>query len=89
MRFTVTCLPTADRRLADIWTKAADRQAVTSASDHIDVLLANDPLDHVKPLGQHYFLYVPPLLAVCDVCADDRMVEIIEFQYLPLPENHE
>jgi hypothetical protein len=43
MRYTVVWTPRALDRLAKIWTQARDRQAVTDASDRLDVALRDDP----------------------------------------------
>jgi hypothetical protein len=43
MRWTVVYLPDAEAQLADLWTRASDRQAVTDASDRLDRLLRDDP----------------------------------------------
>jgi hypothetical protein len=81
MRFTVVSLKSAVAQLAEIWNTAADRQAIADASDRIDALLANDPLTKVTPVDQYYYLTVEPLLVLCDISVDDRLVRIIEVHY--------
>ena len=45
MRFTVIWRPSAEQKLAEIWTDADDRQAITDAADAIDVLLRTRPTE--------------------------------------------
>ncbi len=78
MRFTVVSAPFANNQLAEIWNSAADRKAVTVASSKIDAMLASDPLSKVTPVDQLYYLTVEPLVVLCDINLDDRMVRIIE-----------
>jgi hypothetical protein len=66
MRFTVLWTPAAEQNLAAVWLDADDRDAVTSAANTIDRLLAQDPESHgearfdtvrtltVAPLGVDY-----------------------------------
>lgn len=82
MRFTVTWLPTAERFLAQIWSDAPDRQSVTHASDSIDRRLANDPLKAVTPVDGLYTLRIDPLIVLCEISVDDRMVRVIELRYV-------
>jgi hypothetical protein len=46
MRYTVTLAPSAQNQLADSWTNAPDRQAVTAAVHRIDTALRVDA--HLK-----------------------------------------
>ncbi len=43
MKYTVVWTPKAQRDLATIWTTAADRNAVSAATNRIDYLLARNP----------------------------------------------
>jgi hypothetical protein len=66
MSYTVVWEPTAEQELADIWMRAKDPAAVTSAAHQIDQLLGMDPLGEgesrddplrilfVEPLGVYY-----------------------------------
>jgi hypothetical protein len=78
MRFTVASLPEADDELAKIWLKAADQNAVQDASDWIELQLKNDPLKKVTPVDDVYFVRRDPLVALCRISVDDRLVTIIE-----------
>jgi hypothetical protein len=44
MSFAVVWRPSAELQLADLWTTATDRNAVTAAANRIDADLACDPL---------------------------------------------
>jgi hypothetical protein len=78
MRFTVTWIPAAEENLADIWMRAADRQAVTSAAQTIDILLANDPQTRGNPrFDTVRMLTVPPLGVDFEVIEDDRLVYVL------------
>ncbi len=75
MRYTVLWRPSAEQDLAEIWMKAADRQAVASAADRIDRLLAQDPVSQGESRsGDIRVLLVEPLGVYFDVEADDRRV---------------
>jgi hypothetical protein len=43
MTFTVTYKPSAEAELADVWLRAADRQAIADAANRIDALLHTNP----------------------------------------------
>ena len=43
MRYTVIWTPAAEQNLAAVWTAALDRNAMTSAANIVDQLLAKDP----------------------------------------------
>jgi len=63
--------------LADIWTKARDRRAVTDASAKIDDLLSRDPLNHGVHLSEGlYRLRVGPLVVTYTVDLTQRQVRI-------------
>ena len=61
MRFTVVWLPLATQQLAALWLGAADRNAVTVASEQLDQRLALDPMgegesrseDHIRISFEH------------------------------------
>jgi hypothetical protein len=42
-RYTVTWVPTAENRLAELWLRAVDRASVQEAADFIDMHLAVHP----------------------------------------------
>jgi hypothetical protein len=43
MTFAVTYKPSAEAELADVWMRAADRQAVADAANRVDTLLRASP----------------------------------------------
>ncbi len=78
MRFTVSWTPTAQQDLAAVWMATTDRNAVTSAANTIDALLAADPesrgdlrFDTVRTLA------VPPLGVDFEVVEEDRIVYVL------------
>jgi hypothetical protein len=76
MRFTVVWSQAALNKLADIWVKAANRNAVTAAQHQIGQLLRVDP----DTQGQRFFgdrvLAVAPLVVRFSINRMDMMVEI-------------
>lgn len=70
--------------LADIWTQASNRSAVNAAQNHIDALLARDPLGGGQPLGEGlYKLVVPPLKVFYSVDPAKKTVEVSVVSYIP------
>jgi plasmid stabilization system protein ParE len=82
MRYTVVYLSPAEEKLADIWTHAGNRQAVTRAANQIDRLLkfSAERQGEEHPEGRR--LVVEPLAVVFRVLPDDRLVQVIEVEYL-------
>lgn len=78
MSFTVVWKPEAERRLAEIWTDAADRNAVTRAAGIIDRALGDDPesLGESRNEGRRVLLE-PPLGVIYRVSPADRMVTVV------------
>ena len=77
MRYTVVWRPTAERALADIWTSAADRQAVAEAANAIDALLRFRPLEVGESRAENTrILVVRPLSLYYDVYEADRLVAV-------------
>lgn len=81
MRYTVTCAPSVQDELADIWLQASDPRAVSRASNEIDRILRSAPVTRGTKHSSHYALTVEPLTVVYDVSPDDRMVDIRQFIY--------
>src|SRR2546423_960136 len=75
MRYTVIWKPPAEERLAEIWLDSADRNAVTAASDAIDIALREDPVraGESRPDGARILIY-PPLAVYFDAIEEDRTV---------------
>jgi len=80
LKFTLTSLPAADDDLMRIFMDSSDGDSITHASHWIDKQLENDPLKKVTPVDDHYFLRCGPLLALCRISVDDRLVTIVEFR---------
>lgn len=77
MTHTVLWRPTAERKLAEIWTDAADRQAVTSAADEIDALLKSQPSEIGESrVANTRILTVAPLSVYYDVFEQDCLVAV-------------
>jgi hypothetical protein len=78
MTFTVVAVDTVEAALAEIWTEAHDRQAVTDAANWLDGELKVDPLTKVTPVDNLFFLRRDPLVVLCRISVEDRMVTILE-----------
>jgi hypothetical protein len=77
-KYSVVWLPRAEAQLASLWINAPDQQAVTDASDHIDLQLALDA-DHLGiPRGIYRTYIVDPLAVLFHVDPGDCMVRIIQ-----------
>jgi plasmid stabilization system protein ParE len=76
MRFTVTWRRGAENELARIWNQAADRDAVTQASDQIDRLLRNSSTARGNDQAGIFQLTVWPLRVVFAVSPDDCLVTV-------------
>ena len=83
MHYTVASSPTVNDKLADIWLRATDRNAVRRASDEIDQWLKYHPFQGGYPFGTARSLTIGPLTAIYKVSPDDRMVEILDYAYTP------
>ena len=77
MKYSVIWRPTAERKLASIWTTADDRESVTQAADAIDALLRVSPLDVGESrVSNIRILAVSPLSVYYDVHEGDRLVAV-------------
>jgi hypothetical protein len=84
MNYAVDYLPVAEDALADAWLRAADPGAVTTASAHIDRLLAADPFGNGHLLHEGlYQLVEPPLTVFYTVDPAQRRVEVSQVWYTP------
>ena len=83
MKFTVVWLKSVQFELGEIWLSAADRHAVTAASDEIDRQLQQDA-DHKGRLLSEGLqtLDVLPLRAVFSVDLENRIVEVSRIRLL-------
>jgi hypothetical protein len=76
-KFTVISSKEADDDLADLWTDAPDRKAVTAAQHQIDQYLATDPFRAGREVSEGLRrIDVPPLKAFYEINSDDRIVRI-------------
>lgn len=78
MRYTVVWSDPALAQLADLWTNAPDRQAVTEAANAIDRELARDPAAKGSPAQEGFrTLDIPPLHSLYAVDEPDRIVRVV------------
>jgi hypothetical protein len=78
MTYAVDFSVRAEDELATLWVNAADQNAVTSAADEIERLLARDPLGHGESRGGNKrLLFEPPLAALYQVDPKRRRVTVI------------
>ncbi len=83
MNYTVVWRPTAEQALAQIWTDAVDRQAVTDAADLIDAMLGSSPRAVGESrAGDTRILTAMPLSIYYDVHEDDRLVAVWAVWYV-------
>ena len=77
MTYTVVWRPSPESALAEIWTSAADRQAVTDAANAIDALLRVEPFEVGESrVANTRILTVLPLSVYYDVHEADRLVAV-------------
>jgi hypothetical protein len=76
--FTVVWSPFALDRLAELWLRAADRNAVTAAGHRIDQLLRVDPHTRGVPFFGDRVIHVPPLRAAFSVNRMDTIVDVFD-----------
>jgi len=83
MKYTVTATDAVQQQLADIYLRAADKNAVQQASDRIDVILKFAPEKAGAELGaDRRLLILWPLAVVFRVLPDDYRVEVLRYRYL-------
>jgi hypothetical protein len=84
MRYTLIWKPAVEQRLAQIWTAAADRRAVTEAADKIDEVLRTRPLavGESRDEGRR-ILIEEPLVVVYRVLEEDCMVNVLGVKMVP------
>jgi hypothetical protein len=75
VRYTVLWKPEAERRLAELWLNAVDRNAVTQAANEIDRRLQTNPDQEGESRSDgRRLLLVNPLAVLFEVVPDDRIV---------------
>lgn len=79
MRYTVDWTRDALRQLADIWTNATDRTAVTAASHRLDNELMRDPknLGESRNASVNRTTLAMPLGIEFEVIEDDKKVRVV------------
>ena len=78
MNFAVIWLPAALNQLADLWTAAPDRAAVTAASYRLDERLAADPLTEGESRdGGDRIAFERPLRVIFRVSEATREVHVV------------
>ena len=77
MKYTVIWRPSAEAQLAELWTSAADREAVSAAADEIDAKLRADAVHQGESRWDATrILITPPLAIYFDVSEQDRLVAV-------------
>jgi hypothetical protein len=84
MRWTVVWIPSADQKLARLWLRALDRDAVRKSAFEIDKLLKTKPetAGESRPFGQR-IVHVEPLGVRFKVSPDDRLVQVVDVWWYP------
>ncbi len=79
MNYTVTWTPGAEQELAAVWLAAADRAAVTAASNRLDQELADDPFGIGLPrtASVNRTAVEPPLGIDYEIVEDDKKVRVL------------
>jgi plasmid stabilization system protein ParE len=78
MSYTVVWKPAAEKELAQLWTDADDRSAVTAAANEIDRLLKSNPRDQGESRsGSVRVVFLDPLGVFFDVQDEDRLVSVL------------
>lgn len=84
MKFTVAALEPVDADLATLYMEATDPRAITESANWIERELKNDPLSKVTPVDYLYFLRRDPLIALCKISEDDRLVTIVDIHRIEI-----
>ena len=82
MKYTVVWLDTVRDELTNIYLAAAEKKAVSAASDRIDRELRIDPDRKVAPFGGEWLYRSGPLLILVRISPDDRLVEVTHVEAL-------
>lgn len=78
MIYTVTWKPEAERRLAELWLAASDRQLLADAANNIERTLRQLGKRAGDLLSEPYrVITAPPLRAVFTAQAEDHVVNVI------------
>ena len=78
MSYTVVWATTAERKLAELWLDAEDRNALSAAADQVEAILrANPEQSGESRFSDRRILIVPPLVVIYRCAALDRMVHVL------------
>jgi len=77
MTYTVVWVPSAERRLAELWNQATDQQAITDSSNRIDDELKVDADRKGIPFGRFRAYYDDPLAVLYEVDPGNCMVRVV------------
>lgn len=77
MKFTVTWSEDAKRKLMELWIAAADRRAITDATNRIDTELRRhaDTAGEERSTTRRIF-FAPPLAIEFRISMDDRLATV-------------
>jgi hypothetical protein len=81
MKFAVTALESVEEALASLFMEAmeaSNQQAITDAANWFERELKHNPRSKVTPVDNVYFVRRDPLVALCEIREEDRVVNIIE-----------
>ncbi len=77
--FDVNWVPPSEDQLAEVWTAAADRDAVTRATNVVERVLAARPLAVGEARSDGYRVLIEfPLVVYYDVSVSDRRVRVLK-----------
>ena len=77
MNYVVDWLPAAQQQLAQIWTDASDKMAVTTAANAMDRELERDPFSLSESrAGARRIMVIAPLAILFDVDQTQRSVNV-------------
>ena len=81
MNYTVVWMPRAQAQLANVWTSAINRKAVTEATYRLEQRLAENPLDVGESReANRRIAFDPPLQVLFRVFAADMRVEVVSVE---------
>jgi hypothetical protein len=81
VNYAVVWQPTAVNQLAELWSEADDRAALTRATDHIDAILADRPDDVGESrAGNRRLVIEPPIAVFYEVVEPDKLVRVLRVQ---------
>jgi plasmid stabilization system protein ParE len=83
MNYRIRFRDRAEQALSEIWRTAANRGAVTRASDRLERLLSHDPMGHGESRsGRRRVVFVDPLVAFYTVNMSKRLVIVTDIRLM-------